>query len=238
LGADFRRPDVLPGPLRACVPASERGIGGGDAHAREPIAAAGGLTIRAHLRYRRPAGRVRVEIVGSQKCRMVGKSQSAVDDDQSHYLHQHLGGTGQLGTGGVTTGVRFLTIRGAPSVVRGPGGSPPSPTGRWPGSARRGSRGAAPACRPSRSAGTAPPRRRRLLARRARDALGTATQCTRGKDSPPPPPPPPVSREGGDFLGLDSPSFGAPLVEPPVPYLQPRYHRHRRHRRAITLRDD
>jgi hypothetical protein len=78
LGADFRRPDVLPGPLRACVPASERGIGGGDAHAREPIAAAGGLTIRAHLRYRRPAGRVRVEIVGSQKCRMVGKSQSAV----------------------------------------------------------------------------------------------------------------------------------------------------------------
>jgi hypothetical protein len=33
---------------------------------------------------------------------------------------------------------------------------------------------------------------RRLLARRARDALGTATQCTRRNDSPPPPTPPPT----------------------------------------------
>jgi hypothetical protein len=31
-------------------------------------------------------------------------------------------------------------------------------------------------------------RRRRLMTRRARNALGTATQCTRRNDSPPPPP--------------------------------------------------
>jgi hypothetical protein len=34
----------------------------------------------------------------------------------------------------------------------------------------------------------APARQRRLLTRRARIALGTATQCTRRNDSPPPPP--------------------------------------------------
>jgi isopenicillin N synthase-like dioxygenase len=33
--------------------------------------------------------RVRVEIMRSQQCRIVGKSQSAVYDDQSHYLHPH-----------------------------------------------------------------------------------------------------------------------------------------------------
>jgi hypothetical protein len=37
--------------------------------------------------------------------------------------------------------------------------------------------------------------RHRLLTRRARNALGTATQCTRRNDSPPPPPPsPPAGR--------------------------------------------
>jgi hypothetical protein len=40
-----------------------------------------------------------------------------------------------------------------------------------------------------------PAPRRRLLTRRARNALGTATQCTRRNDSPPPPPPPPAVEE-------------------------------------------
>jgi hypothetical protein len=33
--------------------------------------------------------RVRVEILGSQKCRIVGKSQSALSYDRSNYLHPH-----------------------------------------------------------------------------------------------------------------------------------------------------
>ena len=39
-------------------------------------------------------------------------------------------------------------------------------------------------------------RPRLLLTRRARSALGTATQCTRKNDSPPPPPPPPPPGAG------------------------------------------
>jgi hypothetical protein len=66
------------------------------------------------------------------------------------------------------------------------------------------------------------PRRRLLLTRRARIALGTATQCTRRHDSPPPPPPPPWAAAptlplpvSPAAAGLACPSLGTPSPPPP-----------------------
>jgi hypothetical protein len=66
--------------------------------------------------------RVRVEIMGSQKCRIVRKSQSVLNYDQYHYLHPHpyitlvLGGSGSRRLGGAQRADSNITTHGSGGV--------------------------------------------------------------------------------------------------------------------------